>query len=67
MKKIKSKDVLLLIEQAFLNVKLDTHVEMYQKIGCSHVESVNHLRERIGRDLLANVKPLIKNLLGEEE
>lgn len=65
-KKLKSKDVLALIEQAFLQVKFETHYQRFKKESGTEPGSINYLKIMIADDLYYHARKLFKELLDEE-
>jgi hypothetical protein len=64
-KKVKSKDLVALVEQALLKVRFDTHYERAKMEGITKM-SMPSFRIMISDELLSECRKLFKTLLDED-
>lgn len=65
-KKLKSKDLLALVEQAFLQVKFETHYQRFKRESGAEPDSVNLFKIMVADDLISHARKLFKELLDED-
>lgn len=65
-KKIKSKDLIALVEEALLKVRFDTHYDMFKKVHSTEPQSLKDFRLMIADDLYYHCRKLFKEFLDED-